>query len=106
MFPPIFLCTHIYACGSAAVHDYAAFRECARCITGALGSWRFMTRRPEVNMLEGLLAEQRPKAVSTFVTEDGNRFEFRAGDAAYFPPRTRGVWTIHQTLRKTYVIWR
>jgi uncharacterized protein len=138
-----------------------------------------MARRPEVNMLEGLLAEQRPKAVSmtivhierpadlaptafetfipppvgdrprptlgsveawadaavetgtweatpgtfaraivdaefchfvqghaTFVTEDGNRFEFRAGDAAYFPPRTLGVWTIHQTLRKTYVIWR
>jgi uncharacterized cupin superfamily protein len=25
---------------------------------------------------------------ATFVTEDGHRFEFRAGDAAYFPPRT------------------
>jgi uncharacterized cupin superfamily protein len=33
-------------------------------------------------------------------------FEFRAGDAAYFPPNTRGVWTIHETLRKTYVVWR
>ncbi|HEY2809511.1 MAG TPA: cupin domain-containing protein [Steroidobacteraceae bacterium] len=43
---------------------------------------------------------------ATFVAADGQRFEFRAGDAAYFPPHTRGVWTIHQTLRKTYCIWR
>ena len=43
---------------------------------------------------------------ATFVTEDGRRFEFRAGDAAYFPPRTRGIWTIHETLRKTYCVWR
>lgn len=43
---------------------------------------------------------------ATFVTEDGRHFEFRGGDAAYFPPRTRGVWTIHDTLRKTYCIWR
>jgi uncharacterized protein len=40
---------------------------------------------------------------ATFVTEDGRRFEFRAGDAAYFPPRTLGLWTIHETLRKTYL---
>src|SRR3974390_1549406 len=26
---------------------------------------------------------------ATFVTEDGRRFELKAGDAAYFPPRTR-----------------
>ncbi len=43
---------------------------------------------------------------ASFVTADGQRFEFRAGDAAYFPPRTQGVWTIHETLRKTYCIWR
>jgi uncharacterized cupin superfamily protein len=43
---------------------------------------------------------------ATFVTEEGRRFEFKAGDAAYFPPRTHGTWTIHQTLRKTYCIWR
>ena len=39
-------------------------------------------------------------------TEDGRCFEFKAGDAAYFPPRTHGTWTIHETLRKTYCIWR
>jgi hypothetical protein len=43
---------------------------------------------------------------ATFVTADGQRFEFRAGDAAYFPPHTRGVWTIHETLRKTYCVWK
>jgi uncharacterized cupin superfamily protein len=43
---------------------------------------------------------------ATFVTEEGRRFQFEAGDAAYFPPRTRGTWTIHETLRKTYCIWR
>jgi len=43
---------------------------------------------------------------ATFATVDGHRFEFKAGDAAYFPPRTRGTWTIHETLRKTYCIWR
>ena len=43
---------------------------------------------------------------ASFVTADGRRYEFRAGDAAYFPPRTRGTWTIHETLRKTYCIWR
>lgn len=43
---------------------------------------------------------------ATFVTADGRRFEFRAGDAAYFPPNTQGVWTIHETLRKTYCIWK
>jgi uncharacterized cupin superfamily protein len=43
---------------------------------------------------------------ATFVTEGGRRFEFKAGDAAYFPPRTLGRWTIHKTLRKTYCIWR
>lgn len=43
---------------------------------------------------------------ATFVTETGARYEFAAGDAAYFPPRTRGTWMIHETLRKTYCIWR
>ena len=43
---------------------------------------------------------------ATFVTAEGQRFEFRAGDAAYFPPQTRGVWRVHETLRKTYCVWR
>jgi len=43
---------------------------------------------------------------ATFVTDEGQRFEFRAGDAAYFPAFSRGVWTIHETLRKTYCVWK
>jgi uncharacterized cupin superfamily protein len=43
---------------------------------------------------------------ATFVGDDGQTVEFCAGDAAFFPAFTRGIWTIHETLRKTYVIWR
>jgi uncharacterized cupin superfamily protein len=43
---------------------------------------------------------------ATFDCDDGTRYEFRAGDAAWFPPATKGTWTVHQTLRKTYVVWR
>ena len=43
---------------------------------------------------------------ATFACADGQTFEFRGGDAAYFPPLTRGTWTIHETLRKTYCVWR
>ncbi len=43
---------------------------------------------------------------ATFDADDGRRYEFRAGDAAWFPPSTRGTWTVHEALRKTYVVWR
>jgi len=43
---------------------------------------------------------------ATFVAEDGTSYEFRGGNAAYFPPNTKGVWTVHETLRKTYCVWR
>jgi len=43
---------------------------------------------------------------ATFAADDGQIVEFHAGDAAFFPPGTRGTWTIHDTLRKTYVVWQ
>ena len=43
---------------------------------------------------------------ATFVADDGQTVELAAGDAAYFPPFTLGTWIIHETLRKTYVVWR
>ena len=43
---------------------------------------------------------------ATFVADDGQRVEFTAGDAAFFPPFTHGTWIVHETLRKTYVVWR
>jgi len=43
---------------------------------------------------------------ATFDCDDGQRLEFRAGDAAWFPAATKGTWTVHEALRKTYVVWR
>ena len=43
---------------------------------------------------------------ATFLTDEGVSYELKAGDSAYFPPNTKGVWTIHQKVRKTYVLWR
>lgn len=43
---------------------------------------------------------------ATFLAATGESFEFRGGDAAYFPPNTKGVWTIHETVRKTFCVWR
>jgi uncharacterized cupin superfamily protein len=43
---------------------------------------------------------------ATFDCDEGRRYEFRAGDAAWFPPATKGTWTVHEAIRKTYVVWR
>jgi len=43
---------------------------------------------------------------ATFECDDGQRYEFRAGDAAFFPPSTKGTWTVHAAVRKTYVVFR
>ena len=43
---------------------------------------------------------------ATFVSDEGQRLEFTAGDAAFFPPFSHGIWIIHETLRKTYVVWK
>ncbi|GAB7549182.1 cupin domain-containing protein [Cupriavidus sp. 8B] len=39
-----------------------------------------------------------------FKTEEGSTFAFQAGDTLVFPPDTRGIWTIHDTVRKVYVL--
>jgi hypothetical protein len=38
-----------------------------------------------------------------FTPEEGEKIEIRAGDAVFFPPNSRGVWDIRETVRKTYV---
>jgi uncharacterized protein len=43
---------------------------------------------------------------ATFIADDGQKIELAAGDAAYFPPFTHGTWIIHETLRKTFVVWK
>lgn len=41
----------------------------------------------------------------TFTPEGGEPIEIRAGDAIFFPPNSRGVWHVKQTVRKTYVVF-
>lgn len=43
---------------------------------------------------------------AVFEPEDGEPFAIRAGDVVYFPPMSRGVWDVRETLRKTYLVYR
>jgi uncharacterized cupin superfamily protein len=38
-----------------------------------------------------------------FTPEGGEQFEIKPGDAIFFPPNSRGIWDVRETLRKTYV---
>jgi uncharacterized cupin superfamily protein len=38
-----------------------------------------------------------------YTPEGGHPMEIRAGDAVFFPPSSRGVWDVRETVRKTYV---
>jgi uncharacterized protein len=40
----------------------------------------------------------------TFTPDGGSPITLQAGDAAYFPANTGGVWDVSETIRKTYVI--
>lgn len=40
----------------------------------------------------------------TFHAESGQKVEIKAGDALYFPANSMGVWEIHETVRKTYIL--
>src|SRR5437016_7010611 len=38
-----------------------------------------------------------------FTPEEGDKLEIKAGDAVFFPPNSRGVWDVRETVRKSYV---
>jgi uncharacterized protein len=40
----------------------------------------------------------------TFVADDGQRLEIAAGDTTYWPANSMGVWDVHETIRKVYII--
>lgn len=40
----------------------------------------------------------------SFTPEGGEPLEIRAGDTAFFPAHTTGVWHIRETVRKVYVV--
>jgi len=41
---------------------------------------------------------------ATFIPEEGEPVEIRAGDTVWFPRNSRGVWEIHEDVRKVYVV--
>jgi uncharacterized cupin superfamily protein len=41
---------------------------------------------------------------ATFHASNGQVIEINAGDALYFPTESLGVWEIHETVRKTYIL--
>jgi uncharacterized protein len=40
----------------------------------------------------------------TFIADDGQRLEIEAGDTTYWPANSMGVWEIHETVRKVYIL--
>jgi len=40
----------------------------------------------------------------TFMPDDGEPIEIKAGDAIIFPENSVGTWHIHDTVRKSYIL--
>jgi uncharacterized protein len=41
----------------------------------------------------------------TFLPDEGPPLEINAGDAVFFPPNSVGTWHVHESVRKTYVLF-
>jgi uncharacterized cupin superfamily protein len=62
-----------------------------------ISRWEFMTRGEVIHVLSGRMTVQR----------DGEAgVELTAGASAVFPVGWRGQWTVHETLRKVFVVYR
>jgi len=40
----------------------------------------------------------------TFIPDEGEPMEINAGDAIMFPANSTGVWDIHETVRKSFIL--
>lgn len=60
------------------------------------GSFRRQVAKPEYSYIVS--------GAGSFTPDAGEPVDFTAGDALYFPANTQGTWTIHQSVRKTYLI--
>ncbi len=59
--------------------------------------WEFLTRGEIIHVVSGRMTVQR----------DGEEpAEVTAGTTAYFPIGWCGAWTVHETLRKVYVVFK
>lgn len=58
--------------------------------------WEFLDRGEVITVVEGRMT----------VDEDGSdSVTLTPGDTAYFPVGWKGVWTVHEKLRKIYVVY-
>jgi uncharacterized cupin superfamily protein len=76
-----------------------------------------LENNPEIGLWECTPGRYRRQVVSaetmhvisgqaTFTPDDGDPFPLQAGDIHFFPLNTNGVWDIHETLRKVYVLFK
>lgn len=40
----------------------------------------------------------------TFTADDGQKIEIAAGDALYWPANSMGIWDVHETVRKAFIL--
>lgn len=66
------------------------------CEPGA-SRWEFVTRGELIHVVSGSM---------TVAEDDGEPATLVAGSVAYFPIGWKGVWTVHETLRKFYVVYK
>ena len=77
------------AAGQTGEPDYGIW-ECSP------GRWRRQVKEAEFTyFLSGRC---------TFLADDGQRVEIAAGDAAYWPANSMGIWDVQETVRKVYLI--
>ena len=60
------------------------------------GKWRRQVKKAEFTYF---LAGR-----CTFIADDGQTIEISAGDALYWPANSMGVWDVHQTVRKAFIL--
>lgn len=84
-----------------------ALRGLAKAIVGRddvqTGVWecspgRFRRKNPHGEFMYFLSGE------CTFTSDDGEVLNIQGGDTLFFSPHTEGVWDIHTTVRKVYVL--
>ena len=89
--------------GDITVRGQVFFQDEERKITSGTwecepgqSRWEFLTRGEVIHILSGRMTVQ----------QDGEEaVELSAGSDAVFPVGWTGVWTVHETLRKVYVIY-
>jgi uncharacterized cupin superfamily protein len=66
------------------------------CEPGA-SRWEFLTRGEIIYVLKGHM---------TVHEDGGDAVELTEGSSCIFPIGWKGVWTVHETLRKVFVVYR